>query len=430
MNPFLSTRHIMRHKDAIASITAFLISLIVPTFAAGSAASTPESPSLPSKAMHLARQLALGAVDTLFLFDHLFTQPSTVVSANYLSRVADPQSRFHTMYLNYKQGRTSQAELVACLPHVALIGDSLSRNMSISSVPSMFWRSRTDFRRNWFLDSDPSSGSIYSLEERIEKLSPLVATQYAANGAVVSAHSGDEDLVHTLGRGHNFAGQVDQALKAKRFPDLLLIWIGHNNLCWTWNLTAQQRQHPDAALRMRTEDFKTNYVRQLRRLLDRAKKEDHYVAVVVFGLINCEAYFKARHTAEALRANNHKLFPYLETGYRSCEAMKPEYRQNITRLELMMNRELKSAVSDLRDELQLYPRVRLQYSDALAKLDITNVAVYSIHDAWHFSPKGHDLVAQATFTALTPSLHFLGIESQGNTMDARSRSPMTARSPR
>ncbi len=410
-NPFLSNRG-ARSKYPFAALTPVLFSLILPLSVAESSSPSPESPLHVPKIERLGKQLAVGAVDTILLFDRLFRKSSTVVSAHYLDRVADPKSGFRASYLDYKQGRINKADLVGCLPHVALIGDSLSKNFYITTVPSVFWRCRTKFRKNWFLDTDPPPHSIYSVYERIEELTPLVATDYARTGAFVTAQSGDEDFIHMLGHTPHFAGQVDQTLKAKRFPDLLLIWIGNNNLDWLVGASPSERAHPEEYLHDRARRFGEDYARQLRRLISRAESEDHPAAIVAFGLVNIEAFLRARQTAETLRAHNHNLFPYLEVDYRRCESMRPQYRQNITRFELLINRELKRAVDGLQDELQHYPKVRLQYSDAFSILDISNVALLNAHDAWHSSPEGHDYLAQTAFSALAPSLRFLRIGSQ------------------
>src|SRR6266581_6435532 len=68
---------------------------------------------------------------------------ATAVTANYLERVADPTCRFHADYLEYKKRRISRAQLIARLPHIAMIGDSVSKNAYISSILSTFWRART-----------------------------------------------------------------------------------------------------------------------------------------------------------------------------------------------------------------------------------------------------------------------------------------------
>jgi len=122
--------------------------------------------------------------------------------------------------------------------------------------------------------------------------------------------------------------------------------------------------------------------------------------------------FSGQENRGGTRAKDHNLYPYLEVDYRRAESLKPEYRQTATRLQRLLNRELQGAVRDLRDELQPYPKVRLQYSDVLAKLDISKIEMINAHDAWHFSPLGHGRVAQAAFDAVAPSLDFLGIGSK------------------
>jgi hypothetical protein len=64
-------------------------------------------------------------------------------------------------------------------------------------------------------------------------------------------------------------------------------------------------------------------------------------------------------------------------------------------------------------------QVRLEYSDALATADFSDVE--SIHrvDAWHPSIKGHNVLAGAAFGALRPSLEFLGIVPLQKNADSR-----------
>src|ERR1700732_5434157 len=91
------------------------------------------------------------------------------MSANYLQRVADPTSRFCADHLEYKNGRINTAQLIARLPHVAMIGDSLSRNVYVSSALSTFWRARRYYGNDWFLNSaEPAPGGqlLHSPEYR------------------------------------------------------------------------------------------------------------------------------------------------------------------------------------------------------------------------------------------------------------------------
>jgi hypothetical protein len=179
----------------------------------------------PSKSApeEIAEDVTVDLVETLFLFDHLFMKSATATSPDYLTRVSEPSSKFYPDYLDYKQGRISRAELVRRLPHIAMLGDSQCKNMYISSFPSLFWRARTERRKNWFLDTDPSPESIYSVYERLEKFAPLVATEYSGNGALVAPNNTTPTLLRKLLRSRDLSGQVNQVLRNKRFSG-----SGHN----------------------------------------------------------------------------------------------------------------------------------------------------------------------------------------------------------
>jgi hypothetical protein len=92
--------------------------------------------------------------------------------------------------------------------------------------------------------------------------------------------------------------------------------------------------------------------------------------------------------------------------------MRPSYRGGMIRLALMMNKKLHAMVTDL--NRQCPPNVQLRYSDALANVDIGRAELIHAMDAWHPSVKGHSVLAKAAFSALPPSLEFLGIEQKRN----------------
>ena len=385
--------------------------LFLPESFAQSALQQRKELSKPSLPVEIAEDAGFGLVETLFLFDRLFTKSGTVTSPDYLERVSQPSSKFYPDYLEYKQGQIGRPELVRRLPHIAMLGDSLSKNFYISSIPSLFWRARTERRKNWFLDTDPGPRSIYSVYERLDKLTPLVATEYSCSGAKVA--SGPPAFSRKLARAQNLSGQVNRVLRNKRFPDLALIWIGDNNANWVEGLSSAEREQPEKRLHEIAREFGENYTRQLKLLVDRAKVQDHKVAIVVFGLVDFETFFKSRRKAEALHASNRRLYPYIEMDCRLYESLKPIYQKNTTRLALMMNGEMRAMVSNLNKELTNYPNVRLQYSDSISNGKIRLEWLHSM-DAWHPSPLGHSVLAQVAFTALAPSLRFLGIKPDGD----------------
>jgi lysophospholipase L1-like esterase len=398
-------------------------SLLSAPGADGSAALSPET-STTSPASKVGDEVAVDAVDLLFLPDHLFMKSSTAISTDYLKRIADPKSPFHPAYVAYEQRQISRREVIERLPHVAMIGDSLSKNAYVSSIPSTFWRVRTERRRDWFLDTDSSPASVDSVFERLERLTPLVASEHSGVGAIVDRGDARESFARRLIRTRNFSGQVDQVLKARRYPDLVMLWIGHNNLDWAPGTPVKEREHPEKRFEEYAKKFEQDYRRQVRRLMARAEKEDHKVAIVVFGLVNFEAFFKARGETEALRENNKKLYPYLEVDYRHFLSMRPAYRGGMIRLALIMNKKLRAMVTDL--SRQCPPNVQLRYSDALANVDIGRAELIHAMDAWHPSVKGHSVLAKAAFSALPPSLEFLGIEQKRNASSVSKLGQQTA----
>src|SRR6266511_1834811 len=151
-----------------------------------------------------------------------------VVSANFLDRISEPVSRFHSDYLAYRNGDITQAELITRLPHVAMVGDSVCTGVYISSAWSTLWRARTCRGNNWFLDTNPAQLGIQSVSKRLEELTPFVAIECAGIGALVDHEGKRQNLFRRILRTRNFSGQIGDLLAMKRFRDLILVLIGHN----------------------------------------------------------------------------------------------------------------------------------------------------------------------------------------------------------
>jgi len=299
------------------------------------------------------------------------------------------------------------AELVARVPHVAMIGDSVCTDVYISSILSTFWRARTCRGNNWFLDTDPSPGSIRSVSKRLEEFTPFVAMECAGIGALVDHEEERQNFFRRIVRTRNFSGQISHLLGTKRFPDLILISIGHNNIDWAWRSPPSELERPDSRLQRQSRHFRENFARQMRRLIQCARMQPHLAAIVVYGLVNFEAYFKARETAERLRAPDPTCYPHLETTYKYFTS----YRSNLIRLAAMVNEELRAMVSELSRDLADNVKVQVRYSDALATADLSRVELLHAVDGWHASAEGHNVLAEAAFSDLGPSLEFLGISS-------------------
>ena len=290
-----------------------------------------------------------------------------------------------------------------------MVGDSLSKNFYISSPASMLWRARTERQKDWFLDTDPSPGSVDSLYERLNKVTPLVATEYSTAGALVAPRRATETLVRRLARTENLRRQITEVTKANRFPDVVLLWIGHNNTDWVKRLTEAERSDPSKALPRLAREFGASYAEELEVLLDRAGKEKHPVAVVVFGLADFKTFFEMRRKAAALHARDPARYPYYDATCRYFEALQPANQKNTTQLGLMMNEELRKMVARLRRQQPAHSNVRLEYSDALARINLSDLKTFNTLDAWHPSILGHDELAKTAFSAIAPSLAFVGV---------------------
>ena len=336
---------------------------------------------------------------------------ASAISSDFLERIADPASRFHPDYLSYRNREITKQELVGRLPHVALLGDSVCMGIYISSPWSTFWRAHTSRGRNWFADAGDRHAGIRSVSKRLEEITPFVVTQYAGVGAMVDREGCRPELFRRVLGTLNFSGQISQLLRAIRFPDLILILIGHNNVDWAWRCPSDELNAPEARLNAQSKQFRRNYARELRPLLRRARIEKHRVAVVVFGLINFESYFEGREAAERLRESDRRRYPHLETTYKYLISFHPAYRRNLIRLASMVNEDLRGMVVDLNRELESTGNIQLRYSHSLATADLSRAELLHPIDGWHASVEGHNVLAEAAFSALGPSLEFLEIRN-------------------
>jgi len=148
------------------------------------------------------------------------------VSANFLERIAQPASPFHSGYLSYRNGEITKNELVARLPHVAMLGDSVCMDIYISSPWRTFWRAHTCRAMNRFLHFDASPG-ICSISKRVATITPFLAIECAGVGALVDHHRTRQSFFRRILGTRNFSGQVTRLIRLRRFPDLVLISIGH-----------------------------------------------------------------------------------------------------------------------------------------------------------------------------------------------------------
>src|SRR5438067_484335 len=239
------------------------------------------------------------------------------VSPNFLERLAEPESPLHPDYLAYRRSEITRAQLVNRLPHVAILGDSVCTSVYISSPWGTLWRAHTSRGKNWFLHLD-AAPSICSISKSLEAITAFVAIECAGVGALVDHEHCRQNLLRRILGTRNFSGQVGELLQARRFPDLILICIGHNNVDWAWRCPQHELDTPEERLPRLSEEFRQNYARELRRLLEGARIQQHRVAIVVYGLIDFESYFKGREAAERLQESDTTLYPLLGNRSPRC----------------------------------------------------------------------------------------------------------------
>jgi len=331
-----------------------------------------------------------------------------LVPENFLERLSEPTSRFHPDYLAYERGELTRAKLIARLPHVAIIGDSVCTGIHISTRWKTFRRARRCRGRDWFLNVDPAT-EIESVSQRLEKLTPLVASHHAGIGAMVDAESDRLWLSRLILGTRNLSGQINQLLTANRFPDLILISIGHNNVDWAWRSPADELEQPEARLDRMSKSFREMLELRLRKLIEHAAQRCQRISIVVFGLVNFGTYFKGREEAERRRTEDSTLYPHLETTYKYLISFRPALRGNVIRLAEMVNDELRMMIDELNCGHVANENIQLRYSDALATADLSRAELLHAVDGWHASVAGHNVLAEAAFADLTPSLKFLGI---------------------
>jgi len=88
------------------------------------------------------------------------------------------------------------------------------------------------------------------------------------------------------------------------------------NLDWVQGLSSEERERPESHLQKIAAQFRANYTESLQCLIDRAKMENHRVAIIIFGLANIDTYLEGRQNAEMLHAENPK-YPHLNSGPRT-----------------------------------------------------------------------------------------------------------------
>jgi len=284
---------------------------------------------------------------------------------------------------------------------IGLIGDSLSTSFHLSSCFSMLIRMRRGWKINWFMTLPASEEVAPSVLMRLSSLGTVTGFQHASVSAMVDSAK-DRTLLDRLKGTYHFSHQVDEVLTGQ-FPDILLLWIGHNDVDWRWQADSLTHE----SLHELSDAFVQRYEAQLRRLLDGALASENRVAIIVFGLVNFESFFEARAKAEDMRSTDKSLFPHLEVAYRYFVSMKPEYRKGMIELAAIFNKKLEIICKRLDEQLP-GANVRLVYSDAMSVTRMDSASFLNSADAWHVSTLGHSRLAARAYPVVYEQAKFLG----------------------
>jgi hypothetical protein len=285
---------------------------------------------------------------------------------------------------------------------ISLIGESLSTSFHVSSLPSMVLLCWTGWKESWFMKLERGRLDDTSVLGRLNiDFGPVNGFHHASVSASVD-DGGSRRVIDHLKDTWHFSHQVDEVL-AGTFPDLLLIWIGHNNIDWKSKTHSSSVESLDEL----SEEFIGLYKVQLERLITGALASKKRCALVVFGLISFELFFKARAEAEGKRKTGRGPYPYYETCHKYFVTLQPEYRQRTIELGELFNQKLACLCRQLGEGL-LKTDVRLVYSGAMAEARIDNADLLAAADAWHPSASGHRVLADNAYEIARDQAEFLG----------------------
>jgi lysophospholipase L1-like esterase len=280
---------------------------------------------------------------------------------------------------------------------IAAIGDSLTTSARVSSFLDMARSFRACADNNWFVDS---SGRIQSCCCQLNVGRDLVSRNYSSISAAVDLGTPRTILDWFLGTYH-FSSQVSAVVAQPRFPDVLLIWIGHNNVNWAAApKTVRTTQRHELFNRIERE-FRQGFQAGLERLLGRARSSRYQVDVVVFALADLEAFFRARARAEAERLRDPGRFPYAKRAQLFFPSLAPENRDGTIELGNRLNKALQDVTATTRRTIEDSTTLRLHYSDKLFLATPEVPEALSPLDAFHPSERGHQLFADAACRAIS-----------------------------
>jgi len=244
--------------------------------------------------------------------------------------------------------------------------------------------------RNWVIDN---SGKIDSVFEKLAKRFAIRLDYLAYVSAHVNSEGGRSMLDRVVGTLH-FSDQVDRILRLRDFPEIILIWLGHNSLDWARFWVGKNATQSEIISKL-AENAIEAYESQFVRLCETASNQHHRVTIVVFALVSFELFFQAREEAEFIKMQDAARYPFLEVDYRYFASMQPPFRKGMIKLANLINSGLLDIVTRARRRFGVRPST--VFSSALHESPINHAEMLSDVDGWHPSLLGHKTLAEHAF---------------------------------
>lgn len=282
--------------------------------------------------------------------------------------------------------------------HMAVIGDSTSVDFHFGYLLDMTWSMRTKKHGAWFSDYDDDKNSPYSLVERVSRKRPVRATNYARVVGYITKENYPGWVREKFVKIHSMSQQVDSLLSKKERPELLMIWIGHNDMNWK-EAIGDMSWSPEFS-ESRAKVIAAVYAEQLERIISDFEKRQKNFTIIVMGLVDQRLFLEAREQAKKAHRNGSKAFPHCEGGEKFFESLRPEHHFGMIDLSERVNKNFESLVN-IRNRT-LSSNVKLIYSNTITNKPLDYKILHV--DAWHPSPQGQSLISEAMFPEISAAV--------------------------
>ncbi len=305
---------------------------------------------------------------------------------------------------------------------IAVVGGSLStpffRDIGLTDTLGFAQKAAVARYGGWPVDVDQAEP--FSLVERLE--SDRVAakvTNLARPGAFVldalwpGFYRQDERyLAGSLARTENYGVQLQRLRHLTPFPNIIVDFIGHNNLDVVYLQKIADREgvlksapHYPAFNRAFAEQLVEAKRQALMPLIERAGQQEGKTVLLITGLVNFSSYFEARaqfhQTARQLDPEQYDWYQY--ATMKDFPSVAEPFQAGLAALGGYVNEGLRSLANELNRAAPDHVEVR--YVDVFATA-IFKPEHYS-QDGIHPSAAGHDFMAESVYPVIEQAIREL-----------------------